>query len=333
MMAQDPHYSQFYSAPLMLNPGMTGMFNGSYRVVANYRNQWSSISADAPFRTFAGSFDFRFDVGRSSKDAIGFGAAVYNDKAGDSDFSTTRTGLSLAYLKALNDLANHYVSIGFQGMFEQRNLNYSNLYFDNQYEAGTGFNPLLNDGESFELDSYSNFDLNAGIIWYYVPSDKFQIFLGVTVHHLVQPNQSFKTLLTEGLYLKYSASGGIGVKVSEKTEIISSMLFMRQGPHTEYNAGVGLKYFSNPRIKSASAVSAGVWTRFGGSYDGGIGTDAVVAVATYYLKSVQVGLSYDINTSTLGRATGGRGAFEVSLIHIGNFSKKPKYKTIDCPKF
>ena len=32
--AQDPHFSQFFSSPLTLNPAFTGKFNGSWRLAA-----------------------------------------------------------------------------------------------------------------------------------------------------------------------------------------------------------------------------------------------------------------------------------------------------------
>ncbi|HNM24595.1 MAG TPA: type IX secretion system membrane protein PorP/SprF, partial [Saprospiraceae bacterium] len=43
VQAQDIHFSQFYMSPLNLNPAMTGVMNCNHRIVANYRNQWSSI--------------------------------------------------------------------------------------------------------------------------------------------------------------------------------------------------------------------------------------------------------------------------------------------------
>ena len=61
--AQDPRFSQYNAAPQILNPAMTGLFNGNYRVSAIYRSQWRSILGDEAvplFRTFSGSFDMRF---------------------------------------------------------------------------------------------------------------------------------------------------------------------------------------------------------------------------------------------------------------------------------
>jgi hypothetical protein len=43
--AQDPQYSQFYAAPLYLNPAFAGA-TGQNRIGINYRNQWPAIDAN-----------------------------------------------------------------------------------------------------------------------------------------------------------------------------------------------------------------------------------------------------------------------------------------------
>ena len=54
--AQDPHFSQFFSSPLTLNPALTGLFDGDFRVAGNYRTQWPTINN--AFKTGTASFDF-----------------------------------------------------------------------------------------------------------------------------------------------------------------------------------------------------------------------------------------------------------------------------------
>ena len=55
--AQDPHFSQFFSSPLTLNPAFTGKFFGTYRVAGNYRNQWPTINN--AFTSATASVDFQ----------------------------------------------------------------------------------------------------------------------------------------------------------------------------------------------------------------------------------------------------------------------------------
>ena len=53
--AQDPQFSQFYAAPLYLNPAFAGSTQQG-RVGMNYRNQWPAI--DANFTTISAYADF-----------------------------------------------------------------------------------------------------------------------------------------------------------------------------------------------------------------------------------------------------------------------------------
>ena len=55
-IAQDPHFSQFFSSPMTLNPAFTGKFNGQVRAAANYRNQWPTINR--AYETGTVSIDF-----------------------------------------------------------------------------------------------------------------------------------------------------------------------------------------------------------------------------------------------------------------------------------
>ncbi|MGB5929648.1 MAG: type IX secretion system membrane protein PorP/SprF, partial [Cyclobacteriaceae bacterium] len=57
-IAQDPQFSQYYAAPLYLNPAFTGA-SGQGRAGLNYRNQWPSI--DANFTTYSAYADYYFD--------------------------------------------------------------------------------------------------------------------------------------------------------------------------------------------------------------------------------------------------------------------------------
>src|SRR3546814_4214408 len=57
--AQDPHLSQYYSSPLFLNPALTGMFNGEFRISGNQKTQWGSITN--PYSTSVASFDALLD--------------------------------------------------------------------------------------------------------------------------------------------------------------------------------------------------------------------------------------------------------------------------------
>lgn len=55
MRAQDIHFSQIHETPLFLSPANTGFYNGYFRAIANYRNQWAAMNN--AFQTGAISLD------------------------------------------------------------------------------------------------------------------------------------------------------------------------------------------------------------------------------------------------------------------------------------
>jgi hypothetical protein len=60
--AQDPQFSQYYSAPLYLNPGFTGI-TPQQRIVVNHRIQWPNLPQ--AFATYAASYDIFVEELRS----------------------------------------------------------------------------------------------------------------------------------------------------------------------------------------------------------------------------------------------------------------------------
>src|SRR3982750_1181630 len=79
-IAQDPHFSQFFSSPMTLNPAFTGKFNGEVRAAANYRNQWPTINR--AYETGTLSVDFPILSNHiPSTDTWGVGLMGYTDKS------------------------------------------------------------------------------------------------------------------------------------------------------------------------------------------------------------------------------------------------------------
>ena len=65
--AQDPQFSQFYAAPLYLNPALAGS-TGQARAGINYRSQWPAI--DANFTTMSAYFDYFIEDAKSGVGVI-----------------------------------------------------------------------------------------------------------------------------------------------------------------------------------------------------------------------------------------------------------------------
>src|SRR5215470_10407076 len=81
--AQDIHFSQFYYSPLTFNPALTGAMDGTYRIGAIYKNQWSSISSPFVYSTPSIAADAKLFSGKFNGNYLGVGLLLLNDRSGD----------------------------------------------------------------------------------------------------------------------------------------------------------------------------------------------------------------------------------------------------------
>lgn len=313
-LAQDWHFSQFHSSPVVTNPAFTGLFNGDLRVIGNFKEQWSFA---APYQTFSLSADGAIFVLKNGDFASG-GFQIIGDRAGDLDYSTLQTGIDFSYSKALSGYGNHFLTIGGQYSFNRRSVNYANI---------VSFDP-----EPFALTADDNFtysDLAVGGSWYFLPSDEIYIFAGLSYFHFNEPNQSFLKDESDVLEPRLSGQAGLQFPISDDLNLLPSVIYNTQGPHKEFVGGTYLKYkINHVTVQKETAMYAGLWYR---------NNDALIASLRFDHNNYYVGLSYDINTSTLTNASYGRGGLELNFIYIldkkFSASKRMKNRSYQCPKF
>lgn len=314
--AQDIHFSQYYESPLTLNPAMAGAFSADHRFIANYKNQWASITN--PYTTFAFSYDAGIMKKKLSTGFLGIGVNFFSDKAGDTQFGTTQADLSISYHVTLG--LSSYLSAGIQSGYTQYSMTYDNLYWDNQYDGTGGFNTTLPSGENIGMQSFANADVSAGMLYsYFSPAtngtsnDGFKFNLGIAAYHINTPKHSFYELLDEKLYSRYSIHGRASIGLfSTNTAIIPSFVYFRQGTAQEINFGANFRFMLKEEshytgfIKEA-ALSIGAHYRLGDA----ISPQVLLEVANY-----AIGCSYDVNVSSLSRASNGRGGFEIMIRYM-----------------
>src|SRR5579863_3685060 len=78
-VAQDLHFSQFFEAPMLRNPGLAGIFDGDYRIQGVYRDQWNSVTNG--YRTGNFNGEYKMSVG-SGNDFFTTGLEILYDQAG-----------------------------------------------------------------------------------------------------------------------------------------------------------------------------------------------------------------------------------------------------------
>lgn len=316
--AQDPHFSQFFSSPLTLNPALTGKFDGTLRVAGNYRNQWPAFNNVYTTSTVSLDFSVLNNV-LPENDTWGIGLIGLTDKAGGNILKTTFGGISTAYHKALNEDGYSQIGIGFQAVYGQKRLDYTKLYYEDMLTP-FGFTGVTQEVYNNKDLDVKYFDVNAGLIYTVSTSDRNNFYFGASMYHINRPKESFKGG-NWNVAARTTISAGGYFPVSEALTLHTSGIFQTQGKATETTIGGAISSSLNNDEINPTNIYGGLWMRV---------KDALIPYLGLEFAGMRLGASYDINISGLKAGSQSRGGMEISLIYI----KKPvDGKNVPCPKF
>lgn len=316
--AQDPHFSQFFSSPLTLNPAFTGKFDGTVRISGNYRNQWPAFSNVYTTSTLSIDFDILKNK-LPDYDRWGLGIIALTDKAGGGVLTSNYIGLSTSYHKALDEDGFKQIGIGFQGTYGQKRLDNSKLYFEDMLTP-YGFTGVTQEVFNTQNLNVNYLDVNAGLLFSASTDETNNFYIGASMYHINRPHQSFLGA-DWNIATRTTISAGGYFPVSDILTLHTSGIFQYQAAATETVIGGALAAPIDSKSEDPSNVYAGLWYRFG---------DALIPYIGLEFSGMRIGASYDVNVSSLKAASQSRGGMEISLIYV---KKPPGFKGIPCPKF
>lgn len=304
--AQDVHFSQFYHAPLTLNPALTGVSRGDMRFTGLYRSQWNS--AQAPYKTILVSAENRFYTIAHETWWLSGGINLFYDRAGDSNFSTANAMLSGSYTKMLDKF--NFLSVGLAAGFGQRRFDMADLTFDNQWN-GSVFDPNRPTREDFDDPNLAYPDFGAGFNWRGQSGLKrTKMDLGAGVYHLTRPNQGYKDSEKNQLPVRTSLYFMPTFQVSKKVDIVGFGTTQMQGSDFEALAGAAGRLHLSEQKSKEIALQFGFTFRFNA-----IG-DALIPAAELHYHQWLIGLSWDVNVSNFSTATNRNGGPEIAVQYL-----------------
>jgi type IX secretion system PorP/SprF family membrane protein len=296
--SQDPIYSQFFTAPMQMNPALAGN-TVKPRVGFHYRNQW--IGIPNAFSTYSATYDQYFKEANS-----GLGFTVQGDQAGNGLLSTYNALANYSYRLGVND--DFSVKFGVEAGVGQSRINWDKLIFLDQLDPLTGpVSPGGVPGSTREIRpnelNKTYLDLGAGLVAF---TDKF--FGGLSLKHLNNPNNGIISRganSKDGLPLRMTIHGGGQFLLRERNRIqpavvlYPQVMWLRQGAFNQLNLGAHVNYMS---------ILLGTYYRQT-SNNG----DAIIGMVGWEKSIFRIGYSYDFTISKFAQANGG-GAHELSLI-------------------
>ena len=311
--SQDPHFSQYFSSPMTLNPANTGNFDGPARLAMNFRNQWQGVGQ--PYITGTASFDtelFKKKAGAGNKIAIGL-LGLY-DRTTGGKLTSNYFSASLGYHLWTDNEHTSKISIGFQGSMASRRLDFTKISFADQFTS-FGFDLNLPSNQNFQTGNISYADINTGLM-FSKAKEEGSFYIGTSVYHLTRPNESFLGSEVNRVPMRLTFHSGGTVNLGEKSSLMGSAMYMTQGSVPE--AVLGLAY--GKRISNQFNdidIFIGGWLR---------NKDAIIPYMGYIYNNMQLGISYDINTSGLSASGSRNRSFEISMIY--HFVDKSAYKNL-----
>ena len=348
LKAQDPIFSQFYNNPIYYNPGYIGL-NAGMRARFNYRDQWTGLPTD--FKTYNFSMDM---AERSIPGSGGLGLLVSSDRAGTGTIKSSNVGIGTAARIPLYE--NMVAQLGFMVSYAQKSVNWDDLVFSDQLHARYG-NIYQTAFEAPSSNRVSYPDLSFGGVYRFVETgsswSNIQGTLGVALHHVFTPNESFlgldsklprKLVITGDLVLEIEQGRSSSYR-SKRSNTGSSFKFNpgfqyeKQADFTTYTLGLNI-------LKSS--IYFGAWYR-NQDFNFFEAKDAIFQVGfnAPWTKDSRLKLMYTYDYLITALRTAGRASHEISLIFefdefslfgggsggYGVRNKGRNYREMECTPF
>lgn len=332
--AQDPSFSQFFSSPLNINPALTGNINEKWRVISNYRSQWSGPTN--PYKTGTVSFDSKIFqnlvenyVDENTRIAVG-GMMMYDEaltgalKSNYASFNITgnvrlrersvydfsaRSRVRHSSKIKMDDGADHRLGVGLGIIYGNKRFDVSKLDFEEQF-TGNGFNTNLPTGESALAQMKPYISVSAGGI-YSIINGSTNFDLGVSAFHFNKPKQTFLQDDKQYLPTRFVVHSNFETFLSDQVVLNTNGIYQYQSGASYFSVGGALGYLFTQNERDI-IINGGLWYW---------SKNAVIPYFGFSYGNFQVGLSYDVTISKLSDAARRPNTFELSMILRGGTGK------------
>ncbi|REH01690.1 PorP/SprF family type IX secretion system membrane protein [Flavobacterium aquicola] len=312
--AQDPIFTQYFLVPETLNPGFSGFMETTYTGII-HREQWPDL--DLKIAT-----DYVFVNTWSEKMNSGLGLSILNQRENLTNYNFTQINGNYAYKVKISDDWDFRpaVEVGF-GL---KSFAFQNLLLEDQINIKSGKNNSSSVDPLLKNDKITFFDISAGMVF-----NTDDLWIGLSVKHLNRPNIAFNE--TENLPLNtfFSLSAGYEFLLADyidvqlfpyATKLFVTSNYMQQGYYNRLDIGGSILF--EKMFFGFTAVTNPAKNTINNN---DLLTSVNVFTGLQY-EHLRLGISYDFNTSTIGR-TGG--TYELSLTYQFNLDKK----CFGCPNY
>ncbi len=288
LCAQDPHFSQYFSSPLTVNPALTGKGVAVWRVAATFRSQWWG-GTTAPFTTTAGSIEKSYYTGTTGNSNLAIGLSFLTDASNSGLLKNNYFTGSVAYNIDMAGDGKQLLGLGLGASYANRLLDAGKFEFQSQF-GSMGFQRSISSGDPATILSGKYFDLNAGI-HYSRSEERWGYGLGASVFHAGSPEESVYNNNVYHLARRFTFHGSLFLATLGKDEF-------HFGAITDIQAGnsiftLGGMYKTKIHDETLESLNIGLYNRFGDAFFPYIGLES---------KTWSLGITYDIINSDVSNS-------------------------------
>ena len=303
VQSQDPHFTQYYAAPMLMNPALTGFFNGDVRTSGCYRSQWPSLPS--PYLT--GTFSVDANALKSyikDGDIFGVGFTGVFDKSNGGGLKTNTLSGSVSFHKLLDPYGVNRIGVGAMASYTSRLLDYSKFTFGQQITP-QGFDNTLPTGEPVNGFSTNYIDYSVGVV-YSAITDISSFYCGASIYHFNNPTETFNGPI-HTIQPRMVFNAGSNFQVGEANRMYLSGAYMKSEYSSDLIFGAAFSRALSQIPEENYNIILGGWYRY---------NDAIAPYVGLEFQNMRAGISYDINVSKLTSGSNFRGGFEFTLSYI-----------------
>jgi hypothetical protein len=185
------------------------------------------------------------------------------------------------------------------------------------------------------INNIGFFDMSVGMDYSISPSEDNQFNIGFSIFHFTKPNISFygkeeqigNDIDTEAILdSKYQTHISYSFRSSDRVLIEPRAMYSKQDKHNEFLLANLFKY-KNPEGEGRTFYF-GPGIRMNNQLDK-LGLESIFAIIGYDYNGLNIGFSYDHNTSDLFSERLGFGSFEITINYYGEYENADAF----CPTF
>lgn len=342
---QEGGFSLPYSNPTMINPAMTGLFEGVWRFNASYRQR--QVTLGTTFGTQSALLERAIRESKVLNGGIGLSFVSDNS----ANILNNQLMANLAYEFPLgNKVRNTHLRAGLQAGILQRSVSNQGLTFQDQFDpfSGTFVQGTSIDPAAGGISTPLRFNAAAGIMLYNTQKIKgnqeFNYFIGASLQNLIRPDIGLLGA-SQPMPFRYVYNGGIKFRTRASTDFNLNVIYASYNSSNslQYQAFVRLVFFEKNILhgneKTSLVLGASLRQQLNDVTSGnntvrfqGLETFSPF-VGAEVLKSFTIAGAYDLLVSRNTPNTSTFGGFQVMFSYVFGQQKVKKYPALPLPLF